>query len=244
MKVTILWLGDRNKGTLPPVFLYRDTNSNIDSLLILNLIYITMEKYGLYDVVFKLKPMPKRLTDRQYVDELIAAIDQRLTETDHRHRSLLLNAGHTSDYMYFVGKGIARCFYFDDRSGKELTSILWKEQSIVCDPVSFFQRRASDVNIEVMPGSVLLSISYRQLQDIFRAFPEAEIFTRCISLQYVYYFAGRARQLAGSSAWERYLHLLSTHPGVELIISKEIIASYLNITPQSLSRMLRENGHP
>lgn len=203
-----------------------------------------MEKYGLYDVVFKLKPMPKRLTDRQYVDELIAAVDQRLTETDHRHRSLLLNAGHTSDYMYFVGKGIARCFYFDDRSGKELTSILWKEQSIVCDPVSFFQRRVSDVNIEVMPGSVLLSISYRQLQDIFKTFPEAEIFTRCISLQYVYYFAGRARQLAGSSAWERYLHLLSTHPGIELIISKEIIASYLNITPQSLSRMLRENGHP
>ena len=203
-----------------------------------------MENYGLYDVVFKLRPMPKRLMDRQYVNELIAALDQRLTVTDHRHRCVVLNAGHTSEYMYFVGRGIVRCFYFDDRTGREQTSILWKEQSIVCDPVSFFQRKASDSNIEVMPGSLLLSISYRQLQDIFEAFPEAGIFARCISLQYVYYFAGRARQLAGASAWERYVHLLSTHPGIELSISKEIIASYLNVTPQTLSRMLRENGHP
>lgn len=203
-----------------------------------------MEKYGLYDVVFKLRPMPQRLTDRQYVYELMAVLDQQLIVTDHRHRCLLLNAGHTSDYMYFVGKGIVRGFYFDDDTGREQTSILWKEQSIVCDPVSFFQRKASDVNIEVMPGSLLISISYRQLQDIFLAFPETEIFARCISLQYVYYFSQRARQLTGVSPWERYLHLLSTHPGVELLLPKEIIASYLNIAPQTLSKMLRERGHP
>lgn len=203
-----------------------------------------MEKHSLYEVVFKLRPMPGKLTDRQYANALIAAVDQRLTITEHRRRSLLLNAGHTSDYMYFIEKGIARCFYFDDHTGREQTSIIWKEQSIVCDPLSFFQRKASDVNIEVMPGSLLLSISYRQLQDIFQGFPEAEIFARCISLQYVYYFAERTRQLSGSSAWERYLHLLSTHPGIELSVSKEIIASYLNVTPQTLSRMLRENGHP
>lgn len=203
-----------------------------------------MENYGLYDVVFKMRPMPQSLTDRQYVYELMAALDQQLTVTDHRHRCLLLNAGHTSDYMYFVGRGIARGFYFDDGTGREQTSILWKEQSIVCDPVSFFQRKASDANIEVMPGSLLLSISYGQLQDIFKAFPETEIFARCISLQYVYYFAQRTRQLAGASAWERYLHLLSTHPGIELSVSKEIIASYLNIAPQTLSKLIKERGHP
>nr|WP_320153955.1 hypothetical protein [uncultured Draconibacterium sp.] len=203
-----------------------------------------MEKHSLYDVIFKMRPLPQKLTERSYVDALIAAIDERLTITEHRYRSLLLNAGHTSDYMYFVEKGLARCFYFDDRSGRDLTSILWKEQSIVCDPVSFFQRKTSEVNIEVMPGSLLLSVSYRQLQDIFHAFPEAGVFERCVSLQYVYFFAQRSRQLAVNTPWERYLHLLSSHPGIELRISKEIIASYLNITPQSLSRMIRKNGHP
>lgn len=184
------------------------------------------------------------LTDWQYVNELMAALDERLTVTDHRRRNLLLNAGHTSDYMYFVGKGIVRGFYFDERTGREMTSILWDGQSIVCDPISFFQRKASDVNIEVMPGSLLLSISFVQLQDIFEAFPEAEIFARCISLQYVFYYSERARHLAGVPPWERYLHLLTTHPGIELKISKEIIASYLNVTPQTLSKMIRIRGHP
>lgn len=203
-----------------------------------------MERYGLYEVIFKLRPMPKRLTDRQYVNELTAALDNLLTETEHRHRSLLLNAGHTSDYMYFVGKGIVRGFYYEDRIGREMTSILWDWQSIVCDPVSFFQRKTSEINIEVMPGSLLLSISFVHLQDIFKEFPEAEIFARCISLQYAYYFVQRTRQLAGASPWERYLHLLTTHPGIELKISKEIIASYLNVTPQTLSKMIRQRGHP
>ena len=203
-----------------------------------------MEKHSLYDVIFKMRPLPKKLTERSYVDALVAAIEERLTITEHRYRSLLLNAGHRSDYMYFVEKGLARCFSFDVHTGRELTSILWKEHSIVCDPVSFFQRKTSDVNIEVMPGSLLLSISYRQLQEIYSSFPEASVFERCVSLQYVYFFAQRSRQLAVNSPWERYLHLLSTHPGIELKVSKDIIASYLNIAPQSLSRMLRKKGHP
>ena len=203
-----------------------------------------MKNDRLYEVLFKLRPIPKELTDKRFIGELTEAIDNCITATVHRHRYLLLNAGHTSDYMYFVDSGIARCFYFDENAGREVTSIIWKEESIACDPVSFFHRKPSDMYIEVMPESRLLSISYRHLQDLFKAFPEAEVFSRCISLQYVYYFTQRNRQLTDWTAWERYLHLLVTHPGIELKVSKEIIASYLNITPQSLSRMIRENGHP
>ena len=88
-----------------------------------------MKKHSLYDVVFQLRPLPKKLTEKQYVDELIAAIDERLTVTEHRHRYLLLNAGHVSDYLYFVERGIVRGFYFDKKAGRELTAIIWKEQS-------------------------------------------------------------------------------------------------------------------
>ncbi len=203
-----------------------------------------METHHLYDVIFRLSTLPEALTDKHYRTRLTTALDERLAITEHRHRYLLLNTGHISDYMYFVERGIARCFYIDDQTGRELTSMIWKEQSIVCDPVSFFQRRVSDVNIEVMPGALLVSISYRQLEDIYKAFPEAEVFSRCISLQYVYHHAQRARELVGASPWERYRRLLKTHPGIELSLPKEIIASYLNITPQTLTKMIRRRGHP
>ena len=52
-----------------------------------------MKKHSLYDVIFKMRPMPKKLTERSYVDALIAAVDECINITEHRYRSLLLNAG-------------------------------------------------------------------------------------------------------------------------------------------------------
>jgi hypothetical protein len=63
-------------------------------------------------------------------------------------------------------------------------------------------------------------------------------------LQYVSYHTKRTHDLISLSAWERYLDLLQRHPKIEQKISKEIIASYLGITPQSLSRLIKDNGHP
>lgn len=203
-----------------------------------------MKSRKIYDVIFNFNPLPERLKNKQYVDEIIAALDEYLNVTEHRHRYLLLNEGHISDYIYFVEKGIVRSFYIEDKSGKEITPVIWKEHCTVCDPVSFFQRKPSETNIEVMPGSLLLSISYKQLQYIFKTFPETEMFIRCISLQYVYYYAQRTKELISATAWERYLSLLKSHPGIELMVSKEVIASYLNVTPQSLSRLIKQNGHP
>lgn len=203
-----------------------------------------MKNYRLYNVIFNFDPLPERLKNKQYAAEIIAALDECLNVTEHRRRYLLLNEGHVSDYIYFLEEGIVRSFYFDDKTGKEVTPVIWKKHCTVCDPVSFFQRKPSETNIEVLPGSLLLSISYAQLLYIFKKFPETEIFARCVSLQYVYHFAQRTRELISATAWERYLNLLKSHPGIELMISKEIIASYLNVTPQSLSRLIRQNGHP
>ncbi|TPE42447.1 winged helix-turn-helix domain-containing protein [Pontibacter mangrovi] len=47
------------------------------------------------------------------------------------------------------------------------------------------------------------------------------------------------KDLFTRSAWERYLDLLQTHPRIEQKVSKEVIASCLGVTPQSLSRLLR-----
>lgn len=95
-----------------------------------------------------------------------------------------------------------------------------------------------------MPGTKLISISYQQLMACINAFPEVEVFLRNVILQYAAYESKRSDDLKFLSAWERYLRLLLTHPDIEQQVSKEVIASYLNIVPQSLSRMLREKGHP
>jgi len=204
-----------------------------------------MIKHRLYDVLFNSKyELPGLLGVLTYQKTLADYLDSVLTVSEHHHRYLLLNNGHISDYIYFVEKGIVRSFYFDEPYHREVTTIIWDEQSMVLDPVSFFYRRPTDASIEVMPGSILLSLSYNHLQEAFRLFPPTEAFAKYIALQYVKYNAQRVRELTTLSAWSRYVKLLQAHPGIELQLSKEIIASYLNITPQSLSRMLKNKRHP
>ena len=191
-----------------------------------------------------MNPLPEDLKNEINRNAIIESINSKLGFSYHTHRQLLLNAGQIADHIYFVENGMVRGYFYDELKNKEHTVCLWDDQSIITDPVSFLTGVSSQLYIEVMPGSKLLSISRQKLREVFDAFPYAEIFTRCLTLQYVAYHSKRTHDLIAHSAWERYLALLQKHPKIEQKISKEIIASYLGITPQSLSRLIKEKGHP
>jgi CRP-like cAMP-binding protein len=203
-----------------------------------------MENQKLYDVLFSMNPLPEALRSVNNRHTLIAYINSRIAVSHHNHRQLLLNKGQIADHIYFVEAGLARGYFYDEEKQKEYTVWLWDEMSIITEPNSFFKKTSSELYVEVMPGSKLLSLSGGQLADVFDRFPDTDIFSRCLML---HYFASQSRRiydLIGLSAWERYLKLLDKYPNIEQKTSKEIIASYLGITPQSLSRLLKENGHP
>jgi CRP-like cAMP-binding protein len=157
---------------------------------------------------------------------------------------LLLSAGHVAEYIYFSKKGFARGFFINKKSGREITDFLWSERSIITIPHSFFQQQPTQTFIEVMPGTELMSISFHRLRACFKKYPVVEIFSRNVILQYNAYEAKRSYELSFLSGWERYIILLKTHPDIEQKVSKKVIASYLNIAPQTLSRMLKERRHP
>lgn len=95
-----------------------------------------------------------------------------------------------------------------------------------------------------MPETRLMSITYQGLMACIEKYPLAEVFLRNVVLQYSIYKAKRNHDLAFLTPWELYVRLLYKYPNIEQQVSKGIIASYLNITPQSLSRMLKRRRHP
>lgn len=203
-----------------------------------------MPTQGLYDVLFAMKPLPDQLRNEADQRNFISYVDSKLESTYYLHRQLLLNAGQISDHIYFLEAGFARGYYYNEERGKEQTVCLWDVGSIITEPNSFFKRKKSALLIEAMPGSRLKSISHQNLTEVFEEFPFAEKFNKCLALQYVAYQTQRTNDLIGLSGWERYLELLERYPRVEQLVSKEIIASYLGITPQSLSRLIKTKGHP
>ena len=203
-----------------------------------------MQIHNLYDVLFAMKPLPDQIRSEIDQKNFIQYVDPRLESSHYIHRQLLLSAGQVSDHIYFLESGFARGYFYNQEKGKEQTVCLWDAASIITEPNSFFKREKSELHLEVMPGSRLKSISHQNLIQVFEKFPFAEIFKQCLILQYISYQTERTNDLIGLSGWERYLEMLRKHPQIEQKVSKEIIASYLGITPQSLSRLLKANGHP
>ena len=167
-----------------------------------------------------------------------------ITTSYYPRSQLVLSAGQAADYLYFLEEGLVRGFRFDKEKQKETTVFLWKEGSLVMIPESFFYRKPSSVYIEVTAGSRMLSLSSFHLMQFVALYPEGAIIPQNLMLQFSESENTRNRRLSMMNAWERYLQLLEDFPVIEQRVSKEVIASYLNITPQSLSRMLRIKGHP
>lgn len=202
---------------------------------------MSIENHRLYEVLFGMDNLPPQLKNESERKILIEHIDAVLGFSHHTHTQLLLSEGQEAAYIYFLEKGVARGYYYDPQKQKEHTVILWDERSIFTDPSGFFKKVPTELNIEIMAGSLLLFISRQQLMELYGLFPYTEIFTTCMTLQYADYLVKRNHDLISLSAWQRYQLMLRVYPGIEQKITKEIMASYIDVAPQSLSRLLKEN---
>ena len=178
------------------------------------------------------------------LDELASFFTPLIHSNRFDRKQLVLSAGQTPGHLYFLTDGIARGFYLDADSGNEKTFFLWGQHSIATDPESFFRQTPTTLFIELMPQTEVMSISYADIMWGIHCFPQVRLFSRSVIQQYGIYHAKRNYDLAHFTAWERYLNLLEMHPDIEQFVSKAVLASYLSIAPQSLSRMLKKRGHP
>jgi CRP-like cAMP-binding protein len=199
---------------------------------------------GLFEILFSCGPLTKKLMDKDFLEDLFSYLLPFIVTTHYKRQELLLSAGHIVEYIYFSKKGFARGFFINKNTGKEITHFLWSERSIITVPNSFFQQNPTQIFIEVMPETELMSLSFHRLRACIKKYPVVEIFSRNVILQYNTYETKRNYELSFLSGWERYIKLLKTHPDIEQKVSKKVIASYLNIAPQTLSRMLKEKRHP
>jgi len=199
-----------------------------------------MIKQYLHDYLLDLDPMPDELKNGLIRNELIQCVNSQISTSHHSHKVLILTAGMIPERIYFVEKGVVRG-YRDDAKGKEKTIFLWDDHSIMADIDSFIHRTPSDIYIEVMPNSILTSISFQQLRNIFDCYPFIKKVLNKLSLCQNEYSHKRFYNFAKPSAWERYQELLKCYPHVEQKVSKETIASFLEVTPQYLSKMIKVN---
>lgn len=156
-----------------------------------------------------------------------------------RKRQFLLQEGEVSRAIAFVTEGCLRS-YTVDRKGEEHIIQFAIPDWWISDLQSFLTGVPATYNIDALQDSVVLLLERGARDRLLDAVPAMERFFRL--LQEANYIAMHRRINASlsESAEERYLAFLKTYPALVEQVPQGLIASYLGITPQSLSRIRKE----
>ena len=156
----------------------------------------------------------------------------------HKRGTLLAGPGSGGRYAWFVATGALRS-YLVDEDGQERTLELSLEGAWVGDIDAFLTGRPSRLYVEVTEDAELHRIAYHDLEILLQSVPDLERYFRILySYAYSAYFK-RMTQLLSWPARRRYEHLREHQPELLERFPLKIIASYLGITPESLSRIRR-----
>ena len=142
--------------------------------------------------------------------------------------------------LWFLCDGLLRSYH--NIGDKEITSRIMYTGHIVISPGSFFTQTPATESIETLADCVVAKLSFSELQDIYKRFPEFNYHTRLITEQYFYKQEQRLYMLRKHDAAAKYNFFLENYIDYLKDIPQKYIASFLNIAPETLSRTRSKLG--
>lgn len=159
-----------------------------------------------------------------------------------RKKQFLLQEGDVCRQLAFVTSGLLRLYTIDHRGEEHITQFAM-EDWWVSDPYSFLSGTPSKENIDALEDSEVLLIDRASRDALLEAVPKMERFFRLLMEANLVATRRRIIGLISDTAEQRYLAFLKTYPNLVERVPLNQIASYLGITPQSLSRIRKELAH-
>ncbi|MFC3416960.1 Crp/Fnr family transcriptional regulator [Algoriphagus hitonicola] len=176
-----------------------------------------------------------------------AQLDQELTDKILSHcsrkkikkGSFLLLAGEKIQHSFFVEKGLLKQ-YSVDKKGKEHILQFAPENWLMADRESEYFDKASSYFIEAVEDSEVFFINKDLIIQLSKTDERFIAFNNLLLHRHIRSLQKRITQLQSASAEERYLDFIQTYPDLTLRVPQTHIASFLGITPESLSRVRKE----
>jgi CRP-like cAMP-binding protein len=148
--------------------------------------------------------------------------------------TILVKEGDSSKEGYFVLKGCLRTYYIID--GEEKTTAFYMEMEGVT-PNCVVTKKPSEYYIAATEDSIITRSNPDMEQEIFEKFPKFETLCRVLSEELLVKEQINFDQFKTSSPEQRYLDLLQKRPDLVQRVPQHQLASFLGVTPQSLSRL-------
>lgn len=155
-------------------------------------------------------------------------------------KTVFHKVGEVENYISFLEQGIVRLFIPSDKKEKEKTFGFCFKYEFVSAYDSFLTRTPSRYQLETLTNTVLWSISYENLQEVYRITKMGNLIGRITSERLFLIKSKREKTLLFEDAKTRYLNLFKERPRLILQIPLKYVASYIGITPQALSRIRKD----
>lgn len=157
-----------------------------------------------------------------------------------RKRQFVSEQGEVCRYENFVAEGCLRCYHIDAK-GVERTVQFAVEGWWVADLRSFLTEAPADFTVEAVEASLLIQFGRREMEELYRRIPALERFFRILVQNALVASQKRIVDAFGEDAKTRYADFRRHYPEIEKRVPLYMIASYLGIAPESLSRIRQES---
>jgi CRP-like cAMP-binding protein len=179
---------------------------------------------------------------RKYISQFIVLSDEELDAlmneievVSYDKKVRLTDMGDVEMYLHFIVKGLARKYFYKGKD--EVITQIAREGELICSSVSFFSAQPSGYIVETIEPSTFYSLHKEKLEALYKRFPNMERMSRLIItelfLQKEYWELERIRY----TTKERFVRFMAENPDLFQRVPQKYLASYLNIKPETFSRL-------
>jgi len=161
-----------------------------------------------------------------------------LTPKKLRKKQYLLQEGDVCKSIAFIEKGALKAYSIDD-TGNEHIIQFGIEGWIISDLYSFLTGEPATYNIDAIEDVELVLINKSAHEELLQKLPKYETFTRLNITGAYLAMQKRLTSIISSPLEERYANFTATYPEIVQRVPQHMIAAYMGLTPETLSRIRR-----
>jgi CRP-like cAMP-binding protein len=168
-----------------------------------------------------------------------AIIRGYLTPKKIRKKQYLLQEGDVCKAIAFVEKGALREYTIDEKGTEHIFQFAL-EGWVISDLYSFMTGEPATYNIDALEDSELVLISKSAQDEILKRVPKYETYSRMQLTGAYLAMQKRVTSLISLSVEERYMYFTKLYPDIVQRVPQHMIASYMGLTPETLSRIRKK----
>lgn len=180
---------------------------------------------------------------RKHIEEIVPLTDEQFDivfsyfkSKKLKKKDFLVKQGDSVNCEYFVVSGLVKAFYSDDE-GKDHIMQFAMENWWVTDYQALLHKTPALLDIDCLEDTKLLCITLEDKDKLCAALHKMEYFFRKKSNSGYVALQRRILSLLNNDAKERYEQFMSLYPSLYQRVSKTLIAAYLGVTRETLSRL-------